>query len=111
MVYTFNAFPGWFHFGRFFSSYFLLALLSYTHPVSGQPAPLSFTDCSSGVNLSPSLRINISDVYGQIITDSDGDGDLLKIVAFGDTGRMIEPFSNVTNLLSEAHLSYFCVAS
>ena len=80
---------------------YLVLLLAFTLRTSAQPAPLLFTDCSSGVNLSPSLRINISSVYGQIITDSSGSGKTLNLVAFGDTGKAIEPFSNVTNLLGK----------
>ncbi|TDL29388.1 hypothetical protein BD410DRAFT_710678 [Rickenella mellea] len=76
----------------------LLVSLFSVH-VLAQPALLPFQDCTSGDALSPSQRINVSQVYGQIVTD-DTLGKHLNLTVFGVTGSPIIPISNDTGLLS-----------
>ena len=66
--------------------------------VLAQPASLSFSDCTSGDALAPALKINVSTVYGQIVTDSNL-GRHLNLTVIGNTGQQIIPISNETGLL------------
>lgn len=72
--------------------------LSYS--VLAQPATLSFSECTVGNAIDPSLKINVSTVYGQIVTGGNL-GRHLNLTVIGDTGQTIAPISNDTNLLCE----------
>ncbi|KAI5123407.1 hypothetical protein M0805_006113 [Coniferiporia weirii] len=68
-------------------------------PVLAQPATLSFTDCTSGNAADPAQKINVSTVYGQIVT-GENLGRHLNLTVIGNTGQEIIPISNDTQLLS-----------
>lgn len=79
----------------------LLLVLLYSHKVTAQPATLSFTDCTSGNAIDPSQKINVSTVYGQIVTNEIL-GRHLNLTVIGNTGQDILPISNETGLLCES---------
>ncbi|THH11480.1 hypothetical protein EW145_g629 [Phellinidium pouzarii] len=84
----------------FLSPYPTLFLLSFfTLSVSAQPATLSFTDCTSGNAVDSAKKINVSTVYGQIVT-GENLGRHLNLTVIGNTGQEITPISNDTQLLS-----------
>lgn len=80
----------------------LVPLLCLLHLTNAQPATLSFSDCASGEI--PSQQINISSVYGQIITD-DSLGKHLNLTLVGASGAAIIPISTVTGLEGTSDLS------
>ncbi|EJD01379.1 uncharacterized protein FOMMEDRAFT_111158 [Fomitiporia mediterranea MF3/22] len=67
--------------------------------VAAQPAALPFTECTVGNPIDPSLKINASTIYGQIVTN-DILGRHLNLTVIGNTGQTIEPISSDTSLLS-----------
>ena len=74
----------------------LLSFLAIS--VIATPATLPFTECTAGNAIDPSLKINVSTVYGQIVTD-DALGRHLNLTVIGNTGQEITPISNATDLL------------
>lgn len=85
---------------------FLLSFCSFS--VIATPASLPFSECTAGNAIDPSLKINASTVYGQIVTN-DELGRHLNLTVIGNTGQAIEPISNATDLLSESsRRSYSC---
>ncbi len=78
----------------------LLLCLSLTFFISfvyGEPASLSFSECTGGNAIAPNLKINISTVYGQVVTN-DILGRHLNFTLIGNTGQQILPESNDTGL-------------
>ncbi|KDQ20518.1 hypothetical protein BOTBODRAFT_310057 [Botryobasidium botryosum FD-172 SS1] len=84
------------------------ALAALVPAVLSQPAPLWFSDCSSssGGNSSSSLaHINITSIYAQLQPNATSPDDtVLKIVAFGQTGKEILGQNNSTGRLILATL-------
>lgn len=74
-------------------SFLFLAL--FILQVLAQPATLPFSECTAGNAIDPSLKINVSTVYGQIVTN-DELGRHLNLTVIGDTGQTIIPISNDT---------------
>lgn len=75
----------------------LVALASLTATSHAQPAPLSFSECTGGNPIDPSLKINISTVYGQVVSNNNL-GRHLNLTLIGNTGQTIIPVSNDTLL-------------
>ena len=75
----------------------LSLLLGNAAFASAQVATLPFTDCTSGLALNATQKINVTNVYGQITTN-DEFGKHLNLTVIGDTGDPIIPVSNVTSL-------------
>ncbi|KLO10237.1 hypothetical protein SCHPADRAFT_999697 [Schizopora paradoxa] len=79
-------------------SFFLALFLSFfASIVAADPALLSFTECTEGNAIASNLKINISEVYGQVVTD-DILGRHLNFTLIGNTGQEITPESNTTGL-------------
>ena len=74
-------------------------------PALAQPATLSFNECTSGNPIDPALKINVSTVYGQIVTGEDL-GRHLNLTVIGNTGQDIIPLSNTTGKLSTYNWIY-----
>ena len=83
--------------GRLFRCISVLSLLTAT--AFAQPAPLSFSECTGSNPIDPSRKINITSVYGQVLTD-DALGRHLNFTLIGSTGQAIQPVSNDTFLES-----------
>ncbi|KAH8118400.1 hypothetical protein DFH11DRAFT_1567211 [Phellopilus nigrolimitatus] len=77
----------------------LVLFTFFTLSALAQPATLSFTDCTSGNAIAPAQKINVSTVYGQIVT-GENLGRHLNLTVIGNTGQEIIPISNDTGLLS-----------
>lgn len=77
----------------------LFLLVWLLDAVATQPATLSFDSCASGEIATQ--QINISTVYGQIVTN-DLLGKHLNLTAIGVTGQQIIPMSTETGLLGMA---------
>lgn len=77
-----------------------LSLLSFLATSAlAQPASLPFSECTAGNAVSPAAKINVTTVYGQIVTD-DILGRHLNLTVIGVTGQDIIPISNDTGLQS-----------
>ncbi|OCB87545.1 hypothetical protein A7U60_g5450 [Sanghuangporus baumii] len=74
-------------------------LLFLSRFVIAQPATLAFSECTVGNAIDPSLKINVSTVYGQIVTN-DNLGRHINLTVIGNTGQTLEPINNATSLLS-----------
>ena len=79
----------------------LLLSLFCISSVIATPASLPFSECTAGNAIEPSLKINASTVYGQIVTN-DELGRHLNLTVIGNTGQTIEPISNSTDLLGRS---------
>lgn len=80
----------------------LVFLLNY-HLVVAQPSTLQSIDCFSGTN--SSVKLNISTVYGQVITD-DRLGTHLNLTVFGNSSQNIVGAASSTLPLCEILLFY-----
>lgn len=83
------------------ATFVLLNLVSKVPIVSAQPTSVLFDNCppTSATEGDPNKRLNITTVHAQIAHGNASDLPTLKMTLFGETGAVLQGYSNTTGYL------------